>query len=327
MQMPGRSYTAGSVYRYGFNGKENDKDISASGQDYGMRIYDGRLGKFLSVDPLSNEFPFYSPYQFAGNKPVWAMDLDGAEEFILPRAIAIPDPLLSLPRLGPMPLPPISLPAPPVMPQGFTMPQTPTLQPAPYMPVPPMSPSLTRSTPLDESGIKPNDATTYPTPPFGKEWKVTPIKPGTKGYEQLKNKGATRLENEEGDILRWHGEDKYHPKGHWDFKRGGNDNNSWENYTPDGLKIPEGKIYGKDFNPTPLILIDISTYPKIEYPAYLHKQYQNLKKQQTDYNNKKAEYDNQMKDYNKQMKKYEENLKDYNEKKNQYNKDHPQKLS
>ena len=44
-------------YRYGFNGKENDKDISEGGQDYGMRIYDGRLGKFLSVDLLAKKYP------------------------------------------------------------------------------------------------------------------------------------------------------------------------------------------------------------------------------------------------------------------------------
>ena len=48
----GRKFTQGnSKYLYGFNGKENDKDISFGEQDYGMRIYDGRLGKFLSVDP------------------------------------------------------------------------------------------------------------------------------------------------------------------------------------------------------------------------------------------------------------------------------------
>jgi hypothetical protein len=49
-------------------------------QDYGMRIYDPRLGRFLSTDPLTKSYPWYTPYQFAGNKPIWAIDLDGAEE-------------------------------------------------------------------------------------------------------------------------------------------------------------------------------------------------------------------------------------------------------
>lgn len=34
-----------------------------------MRIYDPRVGKFLSVDPLAKQYPFYTPYQFAGNMP------------------------------------------------------------------------------------------------------------------------------------------------------------------------------------------------------------------------------------------------------------------
>jgi len=32
------------------------------------------------VDPLSTSYPWYTPYQFAGNKPIWFIDLDGAEE-------------------------------------------------------------------------------------------------------------------------------------------------------------------------------------------------------------------------------------------------------
>src|SRR5690606_1312580 len=70
-------------YRYGFNGKEKDDEVSGNGNiyDYGFRIYNPRLGKFLSVDPLSSKFPYYGPFQFAGNKPIVAIDLDGLEEY------------------------------------------------------------------------------------------------------------------------------------------------------------------------------------------------------------------------------------------------------
>jgi RHS repeat-associated protein len=80
--MPGRTYSAQTGYKYGFNGKENDNEIKGEGNqiDYGMRIYDPRLGRFLSVDPLTNNFPWYTPYQFAGNTPIQAIDLDGEEE-------------------------------------------------------------------------------------------------------------------------------------------------------------------------------------------------------------------------------------------------------
>ncbi|MBL7801496.1 MAG: RHS repeat-associated core domain-containing protein [Chitinophagales bacterium] len=81
--MPGRSYSS-TAYKYGFNGKEKDDEVSGTGNqyDYGFRIYNPRIGKFLSVDPLTKAYPWYTPYQFAGNKPIWAIDLDGLEEHI-----------------------------------------------------------------------------------------------------------------------------------------------------------------------------------------------------------------------------------------------------
>jgi RHS repeat-associated protein len=88
MVMPGRSYTAGTGYRYGFNGKEMDNETYGKGNeyDYGFRIYNPRIGRFLSVDPLSFKYPSYTPYQFAGNTPIQAVDLDGLEPFIPPSA-------------------------------------------------------------------------------------------------------------------------------------------------------------------------------------------------------------------------------------------------
>jgi len=82
MVLPGRSYSSGNSYRYGFNGKENDNEVKGTGNqyDYGFRIYDPRIGRFLSVDPLDKDYPWYTPYQFAGNKPTRFIDLDGAEE-------------------------------------------------------------------------------------------------------------------------------------------------------------------------------------------------------------------------------------------------------
>ncbi|WP_375577566.1 RHS repeat-associated core domain-containing protein [Marivirga tractuosa] len=72
------------AYRYGFNGKEKDVEGMGGGgstYDYGFRIYNPRIAKFLSVDPLTAEYPWYTPYQFAGNKPIRFIDLDGLEEY------------------------------------------------------------------------------------------------------------------------------------------------------------------------------------------------------------------------------------------------------
>jgi RHS repeat-associated protein len=78
MEMPERRYNAES-YRYGFNGKENDKETGW--QDYGFRLYDKRICRFPSVDPLTKSYPELTPYQFASNTPVQGIDLDGLEVY------------------------------------------------------------------------------------------------------------------------------------------------------------------------------------------------------------------------------------------------------
>ncbi len=61
--------------------KDDDGEFgSITNYDYGFRIYNPAIGKFLSVDPLTREYPYYTPYQFAGNKPIKFIDLDGLEE-------------------------------------------------------------------------------------------------------------------------------------------------------------------------------------------------------------------------------------------------------
>ena len=85
----GGAYGTAGRYRYGFNGKENDNEVKGVGnqQDYGMRIYDPRLGKFLSVDPLMPEYPFLTPYQFSSNSPIANIDIDGLERYSFQLAI------------------------------------------------------------------------------------------------------------------------------------------------------------------------------------------------------------------------------------------------
>jgi RHS repeat-associated protein len=82
--MVARSRTTKNNYRYGFNGKELDRDEEGMGgggstYDYGFRIYNPALARFLSVDPLAQLYPWYTPYQFAGNRPITCIDIDGLE--------------------------------------------------------------------------------------------------------------------------------------------------------------------------------------------------------------------------------------------------------
>ena len=66
-------------YRYGFNGQEKDNEVMGEGNSYGFeyRMYDARIGRFMSVDPLALSFPDFSPYIFAGNYPILSPDFKG----------------------------------------------------------------------------------------------------------------------------------------------------------------------------------------------------------------------------------------------------------
>jgi RHS repeat-associated protein len=81
--MPGRGYSAGD-YRYGFNGKEKDSEmtnVDGSSLDFGLRMYDPRLGRFASADPFEVIAPQHSTYSFAGNSPIEFIDLNGGFQF------------------------------------------------------------------------------------------------------------------------------------------------------------------------------------------------------------------------------------------------------
>jgi RHS repeat-associated protein len=77
-ELPGKSYSTNN-YRYGFNGQEKDDEAKGAGNsyDFGARIYDPRLGRFLSIDPKSREFSGISTYGFSNNCPIRLVDING----------------------------------------------------------------------------------------------------------------------------------------------------------------------------------------------------------------------------------------------------------
>lgn len=81
--MPGRSFSYEN-YGFGFNGKLKDDEVKgeANHYDYGERVLDPRVSRFLSVDPFHRKYAWYTPYQFAGNKFIAALDLDGLEDIV-----------------------------------------------------------------------------------------------------------------------------------------------------------------------------------------------------------------------------------------------------
>jgi RHS repeat-associated protein len=92
LQINGSNHkTCAEGYRFGFNGKEKDDETYDTGNayDFGARIYDSRLGRWLSVDPLQQKYPGFSPYNFASNSPISIIDYDGRENVIY--LIVLPD--------------------------------------------------------------------------------------------------------------------------------------------------------------------------------------------------------------------------------------------
>lgn len=78
--LPGRHHDDQN-YNYGFNGMERDDEIKGGGNslDFGARIYDSRLGRWLSLDPLARKYSSMSPYTSFANNPIVFVDPDGRE--------------------------------------------------------------------------------------------------------------------------------------------------------------------------------------------------------------------------------------------------------
>ena len=102
--MPARKYSiANTNYRYGFNAQEKDDEVKGEGNGYSFkfRVYDPRIGRFLSVDPLFKSYPANSPYAFAENDVIRAIDLEGLEKYIVTARSFIPMKTLDNPFYSP----------------------------------------------------------------------------------------------------------------------------------------------------------------------------------------------------------------------------------
>ncbi len=65
------------IQPYKYNGKEYDRMYGWNTYDYGARMYDPAVGRFMTMDPLAEKYYSVSPYAYCLNNPIKNVDPDG----------------------------------------------------------------------------------------------------------------------------------------------------------------------------------------------------------------------------------------------------------
>ena len=69
--------STGDAQPYKYNGKELDRKGGLDWYDYGARMYDAVLGRWHTVDPMSEKYYGVSPYLYCANNPILLVDPNG----------------------------------------------------------------------------------------------------------------------------------------------------------------------------------------------------------------------------------------------------------
>jgi hypothetical protein len=82
--MLGRDFRGGK-YRFGFQNQEKDSEIKgeANSINYKFRMHDTRIGRFFSIDPITKDFPWNSPFAFSENRVIDGVELEGKEVLLI----------------------------------------------------------------------------------------------------------------------------------------------------------------------------------------------------------------------------------------------------
>ncbi|MCB9183734.1 MAG: hypothetical protein H6591_07430 [Flavobacteriales bacterium] len=80
--LPDRNYSSTTdTYRFGFNGMPSDEEFAGerNSYDFGARIYDPRVARWLSLDPLAKKYASESNYCYTSGNPILFVDKDGKD--------------------------------------------------------------------------------------------------------------------------------------------------------------------------------------------------------------------------------------------------------
>ena len=77
----GQTYAQIASNRYKFNGKELQTTGNLGLLDYGARMYDAKIARWLVQDPLAEKLYSVTPYRFSLNNPTNIVDPDGLSDY------------------------------------------------------------------------------------------------------------------------------------------------------------------------------------------------------------------------------------------------------
>ncbi|MDX9925296.1 MAG: RHS repeat-associated core domain-containing protein [Ignavibacteriaceae bacterium] len=230
---------------YKYNGKELDEETGW--YYYGARYYDPRGSVWLSVDPLANVDYLmnneayingehnggvfnslnHNSYGYTYQNPVIYVDPNG-KQTIAPTLGRIST------RTGFDLSWQLTIPRSPVIPKIPFIPNVELIRP--LFPSSPNAPRIANVDDFDWGAIDMGNTKTWPSPPI--EGKLSE---GNPSKLKPRQRGEKSLYDEKGGEWRPHKPDKYHPRGHWDYKSKGT-NQEWQNIYPDFI-IPDSSPF------------------------------------------------------------------------------------
>ncbi len=78
-ELVGETVDNPNPYKYKFQGQERQDEVGLNWDSFKWRNYDYAIGRFMSIDPLTEKYSHQSPYAFSENSPIMYRELEGLE--------------------------------------------------------------------------------------------------------------------------------------------------------------------------------------------------------------------------------------------------------